>query len=109
MTQHNIFWPARTVRSYGFDANHRPIEEAASPSGYLLPWEAIDAEADAVSTRRPCQFVVVGEYVRDDGVRLPELGVNPDWMHDQGFVHVKKGPWDKNRSHEHVLHLTAVA
>lgn len=110
MTQHNVFRPARSVREYGFDANHRPIEQKASPSGYLLPWEAIDAEAEAVSTRSRCQFVVRGEWVRDDGARFPELAVDPEWMHDQGFVHVVKGGWhlpsedcDKAQ-HKHVDH-----
>ena len=104
----NTFDPPRTLRGYGFDANHRPVVQAESPSGYVLPWEGIDAEADAVSSRGPCQFVVIGEYVRDDGARFPELAVNPAWMRDQGYVRTRATDWHQESAvcekerHEHV-------
>lgn len=68
------FRPARSVREYGYDADG-PIVQDGTPSGFILPWEAIDDQAEAVVMHRPPAFVVTGEHVRDDGVRFAEIGV----------------------------------
>lgn len=108
MNTRNYFDPPRPLRDYGFDVNHRPIVQAGSLSGYLLPWDALDAEAAAVSGRNPCQFVIIGETVRVDGVRFPELGVNAAWMRDQGYVRTKRTDWHhesiecEKQKHEHI-------
>jgi hypothetical protein len=71
---HRTFRPPRAVREYGYVDGDLVVDEE-SPSGFLLPWEAIDDQAIATATRRAPAYVVVGEFVRDDGTRYPELGV----------------------------------
>lgn len=72
MTKHNVYRTPRTVREYGYE-DGQPVAQPGSPSGFLLPWDAIMDQAAAVTERRPPAFVVVGEFVRDDGMRFPEL------------------------------------
>lgn len=72
--KHRTFSPPRSVREYGYMDGTLVVDER-SPSGFLLPWEAIDDQAEAIANRRAPAFVVVGEYERDDGTRFPELGV----------------------------------
>lgn len=72
--KHRTFRPSRSVREYGYVDGALIVDESTT-SGFLLPWEAIDDQAEAVANRRLPAFVVVGEYERDDGIRYPELGV----------------------------------
>jgi hypothetical protein len=87
---HRTFIPPRTVREYGY-MDGELVEDLASPSGFLLPWEAIDDQAQAIATRRAPSFVVVGEFVRDDGTRFPELGVTT--AHIEETTNYR---WDRN-------------
>jgi hypothetical protein len=73
-----------SVRAYGY-RNGRPIVQEDSPSGHLLPWEALDDEAEALVSDRPARYVVTGEYVRADGVRFPVLAVSDAYMKWQGY------------------------
>ena len=83
-TEHRRFRP-RTVYEYGFDARG-PIAQDGAPSGYLLPWEAIDAHSRSFVTGLPCQYIVIGEYVTEAGMRYPDLVINPAWMQAKGYV-----------------------
>lgn len=83
-TEFRRFARPRTVYEYGFD-KAGAIKQDGSPSEHLLPWEAIDAHAKSFVTGRPCQYIVVGEFVREDGVRFPDLAINPDWMESFSF------------------------
>jgi hypothetical protein len=87
-------WPPETLRQYGHDAAGELIRQA-TPSGFLLPWDAIDAESTALSRHEPCQYLVIGETVRDDGVRFPELGINPVWMEHRGYVRSGRFDWHR--------------
>lgn len=78
MTERLKYNRARTVREYGF-RDGALIEQIGTPSGFLLPWDAIDDDADAVVNRRPPMYLVVGEYVTD-GIRYPELVVSDAYM-----------------------------
>ena len=71
---YRAFHPARPVREYGF-VDGQPVLDETTASGYLLPWEALDDQAQAVATRRAPAYVVVGEFIRPNGTRYPELGV----------------------------------
>ncbi len=75
MTYHK-FWPAKTIEEYGMNGG-RFIEQAGSPSGFLLDWGAIDEHAAAVVEHRPARLVVIGETVGPTGVRYPELQYVP--------------------------------
>jgi len=51
---------------------HRPLAQYRGHTGHesnglLLTPAAFDALADATNAGRPCEYEVVGEYVRDDG------------------------------------------
>lgn len=72
--RHRSFRPPQTVREYGY-VDGVLATEPRSSSGFLLPWEAIDDQAEAIAEKRAPAFVVVGEFVDDDGTRYPELGV----------------------------------
>lgn len=84
MTKHNVYRKPQTVREYGY-AEGRPVEQSGSPSGFLLGWDAIDDQADAVAKRRPPMYVVIGEFERD-GARYPELVVSATYMEWAGYV-----------------------
>jgi hypothetical protein len=85
---YTAFQPPVTLREYGYDDGGL-IRQTASGSGFLLPWDAINAEADAVSRREPCRYVVVGETLRADGARFPELGVTSAWLRHRGYVRLE--------------------
>lgn len=91
--KHNVFRPARSVRVYGY-RDGRPIEQEGSPSGYLLPWMALDDEAEAAVADRPSQFVVIGEWVTPEGVRHPEIAVADAYMKWAGNDRVG-GQWKR--------------
>ncbi len=72
MSTYRKFRRPRSIEEYGFDADG-PIRQPDSPSGFLLGWDALDAHAEAVTSSRWCPYIIVGETVRDDGMRFPEL------------------------------------
>ena len=75
MTKHHVYRKARTVREYGY-VDGRPVEQEGAPSGFLLGWEAIDDQAEALVQSRPPMYVVIGEWERTDGMRFPELAIS---------------------------------
>jgi hypothetical protein len=81
---HRRFATPRSVYEYGFDKDG-PIKQPGSPSDYLLSWDAIDAHTRSFVDGRPCQLIVIGEYVREDGLRFPDLVMNPAWMESIGY------------------------
>jgi hypothetical protein len=82
---HRKFARPKSVEEYGFE-DGRAVDQAGTPSGFLLPWEAIDDVARAKTEHRPQMLVVVGEWVREDGVRFPELVVSERFMLHRGYV-----------------------
>lgn len=94
VTGHRTFRFPVPVREYGY-TDDTLIPQPGSPSGFLLPWDAIEDQAQAVSERRPPAYVVIGEFTRADGMRFPELGVttayieaSSDYRWDQGRLRV---------------------
>lgn len=92
MTVRHRFDPPRTLYEYGFDARGA-IVQPGSPSGLLLPNEAIDDHADSIVRGRPPMYWVIGEDVRDDGIRFPILAVTPEYMRWTGHVQDEHGRW----------------
>lgn len=88
------FDPPRSTYEYGFDARGAIVQEG-SPSGFLLPNEAIDDHADSIVKSRPPMYCVTGEYVRDDGMRFPMLAMTPEYMRWTGHVRDEHGRWRK--------------
>lgn len=84
-TKQRRFSPPRSVYEYGFDADG-PIRQAGTVSGCLLGWDALDAHTESLTYGKPCEFVVVGEDIRDDGMRFPILGVSPLYMENLGYT-----------------------
>lgn len=74
MSGYRAFRPPQSVRDYGY-VDGDLVVEPRSPSGYLLPWIAVDDQTDAVRERRAPAYVVIGEFIRDDGMRAPDLAV----------------------------------
>ena len=80
--------PRRCQRPAGHEGDHggmtsayhrfKPVRKVAEylgtpgpePSGTALTYAALDAHAASVSTGVPCEVVVIGEQVREDGVRF---------------------------------------
>lgn len=83
MTERRWFSRAKSVREYGFNGSSL-IEQPGTVSGFLLPWDAIDDDADAVVNRRPAMYLVTGEFVTD-GIRHPLLAVSDAYMKWAGF------------------------
>ena len=81
---HRRFYPPRSVNEYGFDARGAIVQEG-SPSGFLLPHEAIADHAESIVKARPPMYVVTGEYVRNDGMRFPELAVSKAYAEWAGY------------------------
>jgi hypothetical protein len=90
MTQHNVYRRPQTVREYGYIDGHL-VEQPGTANGFLLGWEAIDDEAEAIARRRPPKYVVIGEFVRADGMRFPELAISKAYMNWAGYV--QDGPY----------------
>jgi len=84
-TERTHFAHPQSVRAYGF-LNGEPIVQAGTASGFLLGFDALDAHVDAVAERRPCEYLVIGEDRRDDGMVFPVLGMNPEYMAWQGYI-----------------------
>lgn len=84
-TIHRRFDPPRSTYEYGFDGRGAIVQEG-SPSGFLLPHEAIDDHAESIVKSRPPMYLVTGEYVRDDGIRFPVLEVSPAYVRWAGYV-----------------------
>lgn len=76
--QVRTFRPAKSPRAYGY-ADGRPVEQPGSPSGYLLPWEVLDDEAEVVVAGRPSMYCITGETV-SDGLRFPTIAVADAYM-----------------------------
>lgn len=81
--QVRTFRPAKSPRAYGY-ADGRPIEQPGSPSGYLLPWDVLDDEAEVVVSGRPSMYCITGETV-SDGILHPEIAVTDAYMKWAGF------------------------
>lgn len=82
-TVRRIFRPALTPRVYGY-TNNQPTDQPGTASGYLLPWDVLDDEAERVVSGRPPMYVIVAEIVTD-GVRHPEVAVSHDYMTWAGY------------------------
>lgn len=87
----------RSCREYGYQ-DGKPIFQA--PGIPLLPWAAIDDEAEAKVASRPSQYVVVGEDVGDErdllmgrkivtfpARRYPRLAISPAYMKWLAYEH----------------------
>jgi hypothetical protein len=72
MSTYRRIWPHQTIEEYGMNGG-RFIPQPGSVSGFLLDFGAIDEHAWAVNHHAPSRYVVIGETIRDDGVRTPEL------------------------------------
>lgn len=101
--RYNRFDPPKSLADYGFDGS-KPIKDSRSSSGFVLPWIAIDAERDRRVSGGHCELVVVGEWVDDsNGIRSPNVAVNPAWMEGRGYVRESIttngrkswGPWSR--------------
>lgn len=83
-TKQYRFSPPRSVYEYGFDQDG-PIPQVGTATGFLLGWDALDAHTEAFGSGKPCQYLVVGEEVREDGRRFPTLAINPAYMESLGY------------------------
>lgn len=70
---YNHFTPHRPLRQYRGQAG-------AEANGQMLPPYAMDALAESMTSDLPCELVVLGEYVRDDGVRFLNFGVTRGYV-----------------------------
>jgi len=90
--------PRPCARPSGHEGNHggmtsayhrfKPVRKVAEylgtpgpePSGTALTYAALDAYSDSVNKDQPCELVVVGEQVREDGVRFLTYGATKEYI-----------------------------
>ena len=82
--ERRVFAHPKTPKEYGY-RDGRPILQEGSPSGYLLPWEVLDDEADAMVAGRPSMYCITGEAQVGD-IRYPFLAVTNAYMCWAGFL-----------------------
>lgn len=71
-TEYHPFSPPRPVAQYA--------GQAGPHNGQALDANAYAALATSKVKGGPCELVVRGEYVRDDGVRFLDFAIDPVWL-----------------------------
>lgn len=87
IVEHVRFNPPRRLAEYRGQAGHEA-------SGQMLSYSALDALATAVTTKTEPEYVVVGEFRREDGARFLELGTTTTFI--EGSSDYRIHPESKN-------------